>query len=159
MSGRGIAGLFVLAALAACAPMSTSRLVSGNATAAEVDKVMGPPAERRVMPNGETVSYYSRLPAGREMFAARFGADGRLIAIEQRLSPEFVAQVRPRVSTASQVRDLLGPPDQVRRFAGIEGEVWTYPIYWISTPRVLNVDFSSDGRVREINVWDDTDTD
>ena len=93
------------------------------------------------------------------MFAARFGRDGKLIAIEQRLTEDYVAKLTPGVSTAAEVRDLLGPPDRVLRFPRLDGEVWTYPITWISNSRVLNIDIAPDERVREVLVLDNWEAD
>ena len=93
------------------------------------------------------------------MFAARCGRDGKLIAIEQRLTEDYVAKLTPGVSTAAEVRDLLGPPDRVLRFPRLDGEVWTYPITWISNARVLNIDIAPDQRVREVLVLDNWETD
>src|SRR5262245_14169891 len=55
---------------------------------AEVEKTMGPAKDKRAGPNGETVYWYPRLPYGRVSYAARISKDGKLIAIEQRLTKE-----------------------------------------------------------------------
>src|SRR5882762_11514191 len=96
--------------LGGCASYSGRGLVPGQSSAAEVEAVMGPSAERRSAPNGESVRYYSRLPFGRQMYAARFDRNGKLIAVEQRLTTENVAKLQPGKSTEREVRDLLGPP-------------------------------------------------
>src|SRR4051812_10112259 len=90
----------LLIAVAGCAGFAGAGLVPGVATEAEVEKVMGPSADRRQRSDGEVVRYYSRLPAGREVYAARFGRDGKLIAIEQRLTREFAARLVPGKSNS-----------------------------------------------------------
>ena len=67
-------------ALAACASFDGRGLVPGQSTAADVESVMGAPAETRKMANGETWLYYPRQPYGRVTFVARLGPDGRLLA-------------------------------------------------------------------------------
>jgi len=143
-------------ALAGCAGYSGHGLVPGQSTADEVEALMGPSAERRPGAGGETVRYYSRQPNGREMYAARIGPDGRLRAIEQRLTEANLARVVPGASLADDVRELLGPPYQVNTFARQAREVWTYNMYGNrSQPMNLHVQFSRDGVVREVMLLDD----
>jgi len=90
------------------------------------------------------------------MYAARIGSDGKLRAIEQRLTDENVAKLRLGVSRADDVRDLIGPPYRVDTFRRLEREVWTYKMYGGGTwPKDLYVQFSRDGIVREVMVMDD----
>ena len=114
---------------------------------------MGPSADRRETRDGETVRYYSRLPWGRENYAARFDADGKLIAIEQRLTRANLARLVPGTSTSDDVRELLGPPHQIFNFPGQEAKVWTYPMRDMTGPIVAQVEFAAGGRVREVLVY------
>jgi hypothetical protein len=148
---------FLLIAIAGCAGFSGAGLVPGVATEAEVEKVMGPSADRRERANGEVVRYYSRLPSGREMYAARFGRDGKLIAIEQRLTREFASQLLPRKSTTEDARDLLGPPYRIQSYPKIPSEVWLYPMREGAINVTLNVDFAAGGIVREVRIYDEVD--
>ena len=118
---------------------------------------MGPSADRRQQPGGETVRYYSRLPAGRAMYAARFGADGKLIAIEQRLTRENVEKLVPKQSTTEDVRDLLGPPYRVNHYPRLSRQVWLYPMLEGAARYTLNVDFTADSRVYEVKLYDEVD--
>jgi len=145
--------LALVAVFAGCASYSGGGLVPGESSEAEVEAKMGPSIDRREMVNGEIVRYYSRLPSGREMYAARFRRDGKLLAIEQRLTREFVNTLAPGKSTAHDVRDLLGPPYQVQHYSRTNVEVWLYPMRDFVTPLTLNVELS-DGRVREIAYYD-----
>jgi hypothetical protein len=142
-----------LAFLAGCA--SHGSLVPGQSTAADVDKAMGRMTEQRPGPSGETVRYYSRLPYGRQIYAARIGGDGRLIAIEPRLTTENMEKMVRGSWTASQVRDLLGPPWEVHDFPRQEREAWTYQMHGTTWPKHLYVQFSKDGILREVIYIDD----
>lgn len=150
--------LLVAAIAAGCAAYSGAGLVPGVATEAEVEKVMGPSAERRKR-GDETVRFYSRLPAGREMYAARFGADGKLIAIEQRLAREYIDKLVLRESTMENVRDLLGPPYRTMDFPRQKRQVWLYPLHEGATRYVLNVEFGADGRLADVQFFDEVDPD
>ena len=153
---KTIAVLALALALTACAGFSGSGLVPGQSSVEEVEALMGPAADTRQAPGGETVRYYSRLPNGREIYAARIGSDGKLRALEQRLTDENVAKLRPGASRADDVRDLLGPPYRVDTFRRLAREVWTYKMYSVGLwPKELDVQFSLDGIVREVMLIDD----
>jgi hypothetical protein len=144
------------ALIAGCAGYSGVGLIPGQSSADEVEALMGPAAERRPAAGGETVRYYPRQPNGRQTYAARFGPDGKLRAIEQRLTEANVAWLAPGSSRAEDVRDLFGPPYQVNRFSRLEREVWTYKMYGVaSQPKDLYVQMTSDGVVREVMIVDD----
>src|SRR3981081_591749 len=96
--------------VAGCGSYSGRGLVPGQSSAAQVEAVMGPAADKRPGPDGETVLWYPRMPYGDGTYAARVGADGRLIAIEQRLTGEIIARLERGKTTTDQVRDLVGPP-------------------------------------------------
>ena len=129
-------------------------LVPGKSTAADVEKKR--PAEKRVV-GGETVYYFPELPWGYVSYAARVGADGKLIAVEQRLTEENVKKVVVNKTTAKQVRDLLGPPWEPMKRPTDGNEIWTYPMRIPAdpTPKWFLVRLSTDGVVRETNLIDD----
>ena len=142
--------LFALAAvlLAGCASTG-AELQPGVATAADVESAMGRPVERRQAANGETVLWYPRFPAGKVSYAARIAPDGRLIAVEQRITEKNIASIQPNSTTAAQVRDLLGPPDSSVEFPRMQRQVWTYPVFSRPQHKELYVQISPDGVVRE----------
>jgi len=153
---KTILAVAVLVVLAGCASYSGRGLVPGQSGAEEVEALMGPAAERRPGPGGETVRYYPRQPYGREMYAARIGPDGKLRAIEQRLTEANIARLTPGSSRADDVRDLFGPPYQVHAFARLARDVWTYKMYGGGyMPKDLYVQTSGDGVVREVMMVDD----
>jgi hypothetical protein len=144
-------------ALGACASMDGRGLQPGQSTLADVRSVMGEPAETRAGSGGETVYWYPRLPYGRESYAARIDAGGKLIALEQRLTEENIAKVVRNRSTMQEVRDLLGPPFEPTKFARMEREIWTYPMRIAGdlNPKWFIVQMSPDDVVRETYLMDD----
>lgn len=145
-------------ALAGCASFEGRGLGTGS-SAADVERVMGTPTERRQV-GGETWLYYPRQPFGRKTFVARLGADGRLIAVEQRLTDENVARIVPNTTRAEQVRQLLGPPYSASQFRRMDRNIWTWHMRRYGDPGVpvqLNVQMSPDGVVREVGFIDESD--
>ena len=118
---------------------------------------MGRAAEKRAEPNGETVYWYPQLPYGHASYAARIAPDGRLIAVEQRLTEENIKRIVTG-TRAEEVRELLGPPYQPTVFPRLEREVWTYPMRMQGYlyPKWFVVHLSLDDHtVREAFVMDD----
>ncbi|MBE0624437.1 MAG: hypothetical protein IH606_06465 [Burkholderiales bacterium] len=136
--------------LAGCASYSGSSLVAGKSTAAEAEALMGKPAERVEKPGGGSVLYYPRGPAGRETYAVLIGADGKVQAVEQRLTDGNIAKLVLGTTTAREVRELFGPPAHTAQLPRREREVWEYPMDTTAMPYVLYVQLSSDGIVREV---------
>jgi hypothetical protein len=148
-------GCFLI--LAGCASFSGSGL-NTSSTAADVERVMGSPAERRQV-GGETWLYYPRQPFGRKVFVARLGGDGRLIAVEQRLTDENVARIVPNATRAEQLRELFGPPYSTMQFARQDRNVWTWHMRRFGDPGIpaaLSVQMSPDGVVREVYLIDES---
>jgi hypothetical protein len=133
-------GPVLAAALAACATFDGRGLQPG-AAAADVERVMGAPAEKRAVA-GETWYYYPRQPFGRATYVARLGADSRLVAIEQRLTDENVARIVPNSTRAEQVRDLFGPPYAAMQIPRMDRSIWTWHMRHFGDPGIpvsLNV--------------------
>ena len=118
--------VLIAAALCGCASYSGSSLVPQQSTAADVEAVMGKPVDRTRSKDGETVLWFSRLPYGREIFAARLAPDGRLIGVQQTLTEENFALIQPNRTRAEEVRALLGPPYRVSQFPRMQREIWEY---------------------------------
>jgi hypothetical protein len=149
-------------ALAACATFDGRGLTPGVSTAADVEAVMGAPAEKRQVAGGETWYFYPRQPYGRMTFVARMAPEGRLVAIEQRLTDENVAKIIPNTTRAEQVRDLLGPPWLAGHYARLERNIWTWHMRRYGDPGIpvsLNVQMSLDGMVREVYIIDESSRD
>lgn len=147
--------LAALLLLAGCAGYDGRGLVPGQSTAAEVESLMGPVTERRAGRDGETVLWFSRQPYGRESYAARIGADGKLISLEQRLTVENLSYLERGKMTDEAVHDLFGPPYKVNQFPRMQREIWTYWMPAVEEWKVLFVQFSPDRVLREYYYMDD----
>ena len=127
----------------------TGDLRPGQSTDAQVVAQMGPPALALPGPGGGRQLYFTYWPWGTDIYVATIGADGVLRGIDQRLTYQNIHAVREGM-TRDEVRRLLGPPYEVSRLPRQQREVWEYP--WrhaVRERRVLFVQFSDDGRVRE----------
>jgi hypothetical protein len=156
---RIIAALAVAFLLAACASFDGRGLVPGKSTAGDVEALMGTPADRVTRPNGDTLLYYSRLPEGRATYVATIGPDGVLRGIEQRLNYESIGKIVPHATTAKEVRELLGPPYRITSMDRLKRDVWEYPWRNAEDRRMLWVQVSGDGIVREVIEMHDFESD
>jgi hypothetical protein len=149
--------LALAVAAATAAGCATSRnLQPSQSTRADVEAALGQPAEMRTLGNGETWLYYPKQPFGRKVQVARVAPDGKLIAVEQRLSEEYIAKLVPNQSNRDDVLALFGRPYERLNVARMERDMWTWYMRQYGTlPATLNVQISPDGVVREIYVLDD----
>jgi len=132
--------------------------VPGQSTAADVQATAGKPAEVDPGPNGETVYWYPQLPWGHASYAVRTGADGRVIAVEQRLTEANIKKILVDRTTMKEVHDLLGPAYMPERHERMQRDIWTYPmrVAGHNLPKWFLVQMStSDGVVRETYLMDD----
>jgi len=141
----------VLAAmLAGCASFNGGGLVPGQSTGADAEKLMGPASQRLQLANGDTALYFSRLPLGRAMYVVTVRPDGVMRSIEQRMTYATFAKVVANTSTKKEVAELLGPPGRMGRFDRQKREWWEYRYRLEPDFRVVWVQFSDDGVVREM---------
>jgi hypothetical protein len=144
----------ILLTLAGCATYRD--LKAGQSTLADVEAVLGRPVEQHARSDGETWLYYPKQPFGRKTYVARVAADGKLLAVEQRLSEEYIAKLIPNDSRKEDVRELFGPPYEALTFPRLERETWSWHMRnFANLPSSLNVQMSADGVVREIYVLDE----
>ena len=146
--------LFVVMTMAMAGCATGPNLVPGQSTISDVEAKH--PAEKRVVA-GETVYYFPELPWGYRSYAARVSSDGKLLAMEQRLTPENIGKVVRGKTTGDEVRDLLGPPWEPIHYARMERDVWTYPmrIGADPTPKWFVVHVAPDGIVSDTFLFDD----
>jgi len=114
--------------LAGCAtPDRDARLQPGSSREADIVAIYGPPV--RVWPEadgGRTLEYSSQ-PMGRHAYMVRLAADGRLVRVEDGLSPAGRTRVEPGM-TPEQVSRLLGR-ERTRVFFSNSGEdVWDWTV-------------------------------
>ena len=151
---RTFVALAAVLGLAGCA--AWREFEPGRSTLADVEAAMGPAAEQRARPNGETWVYYPLQPFGRKVSVARFAPDRKLIAVEQRLSEEYIARLVPNQSRKEDVRNLLGPPYEALFYPRLERDTWSWHMRrFANLPAGLHVQMSPDGVVREVYVLDE----
>jgi hypothetical protein len=152
--------LALAVAAATAAGCATSRnLQPAQSTRADVEAALGQPAEVRPRSDGETWLYYPNQPFGRKVQVARVAPDGKLIAVEQRLSEEYIAKLIPNQSSQDDVLALFGRPYERLNVPRMERDMWTwYMRQYGILKATLNVQMSPDGVVREVYVLDDNDT-
>jgi len=132
-----------------CASYDGRGLVPGQASSADVERLMGAPKEKLSSANGESTWFYPHGPAGRDTYAVRLSADGRVVSVEQRLTEAHFMKLVAGSSTQRDTREIIGPPSRVTR--NNQREIWEYPYFnTIQTPFLLYVQFSGDGVVREV---------
>jgi len=150
MHGSKIAIFLAAALLAGCASYDGSGLVVGKSTAADVQALMGAPAERQPLPGGGSILWYPRGPIGWHTYAVEIGPDSVMRSIDQRLTVENVKKVRTGEWTKKEVHDLFGPPFLVSTLPRMQREVWEYHVLEVTFKWNLWVQFSPDGVVREV---------
>jgi hypothetical protein len=137
-----------LGACAATSPYAGRKLAQGQSMA-EVEAAMGRPAEQLVDAAGYRIWFYPTAPNGRDTWAARFLPEGKLVAVEQRLTKENMARLVPGATTKTQVREIFGPPWKAYPLARLEREEWDYRVRVDNRLFDYLVRFSDDGIVRE----------
>jgi len=157
MSMKFLLAAIAIPILAGCASFDGRGLAPGT-PAAEVERVMGPAADKRVR-DGETWLYFPRQPYGQATYVARIDRDGRLIAIEQRLTDENVGRIVPGKTRVDEVRELFGPPYTDMNFQRMQREILEYRMRSDSSPvpYAVYVQASPDGIVREVYKLSDPD--
>jgi hypothetical protein len=137
--------------LAGCAWYDGRGLVPGQSTASDVQALMGAPAERLTVSNGDTVWYYPRGPEGMHTFAVHMSSSGVMQSIDQLLAVENLTKLVPGVTMTGQVREQFGPPRRISRLDRQQRDVWEYRMYGpTQEPYYLYVQLSYDGVVREV---------
>jgi hypothetical protein len=148
--------LLILAGLAGCASYGAG-LVPGQSTESDVEAAMGPPTAVKDSAGGERTLWYSKLPFGRENWAARLDAQGALVSFEQRLTEPYLARLKPNAMNMDDVFELLGPPYRQSRLPLKDRVAWEYPVRIPPNLKTLYVQFSSDGVLREaFQLYDET---
>jgi outer membrane protein assembly factor BamE (lipoprotein component of BamABCDE complex) len=136
-------------------------LTPGKSRDDDVRADMGAPAEVLDEPGGNKVWFYPKRGwGGRQTFAVRIGSDRVVRAVEQRLTPENVARIVPEKMSERDIRLLLGPPNTIETWPRLNRNIWDYRMNESLTTgagKVLSVQFSPDGVVREVRYLDDSE--
>jgi hypothetical protein len=134
-----------------CASFEGAGLVPGQSDAKKVEEMMGQPKERITLASGDTLWFYPHGPFGSTTDAVRLSPAGVVKSVEQVLTYENIARLKPGETSNRQVREILGPPSGTTHLDRQQRDVWIYPIKnQIQIPHCLNVQFSADGIVREV---------
>jgi hypothetical protein len=130
-------------------------IVVGQSTEADVVQQAGRPNTVWEEESGARKLEYPRGPEGGTTWMVSIDADGNVSKIEQVLTAENFARVRPGMSQDA-VRQLLGPPTKVERFALKKEEVWGYRWWESQTERAFfNVHFDDSRTVTTTSRSDD----
>ncbi len=122
------AGLFALVVvLTGCDAQRIAELEEGVSTEADVRERFGNPEAVWDGPEGSQVYEYTRQPFGHQNYMITIGADGKMAALRQVLTPENFARIVPGMSM-EDVRRMLGKPMKVTSY-DLQREVhydWRY---------------------------------
>lgn len=138
--------LGALLALVGCDNRAISELEEGVSTEADVRARFGEPENVWESPAGR-VFEYNRQPQGQKNYMITIGADGRMAALRQVLTPENFARVQPGMAM-EDLRKLLGKPAKVQPWALKRETDWEWR--WVqppNSPMVFSVTLNDDQRV------------
>ncbi len=108
-------GLLLVALLGACDQQAISELEEGVSTEADVRQRFGTPEAVWDGPDGAQIYEYNRQPAGYQNYQITIGADGKMSALRQVLTPRNFALVQPGMAM-EEVRRMLGKPMKITPF-------------------------------------------
>lgn len=110
----------VLLGISGCDPQRISELEEGLSTELDVRDRFGVPHHVWDEGNGARTLEYNRQPAGLRNYMITIGADGKMSALRQVLTPENFAHIAPDMGM-DEVRRRLGKPAKVTPYA-LSGE-------------------------------------
>ncbi len=101
--------------LAACDPQAINELEEGVSTEADVRQRFGAPEAVWDGPDGAQIYEYNRQPAGHVNYMITVGADGKMSALRQVLTPQNFARIQPGMPM-EDVRRQLGKPMKISTY-------------------------------------------
>jgi hypothetical protein len=138
--------------LSACDNQRIAQLEEGVATEGDVKMKFGEPEKVWEGENGEKGSRifeYNRQPAGTQNYMITIGADGKMSALRQVLTPQNFAKITPGMMM-EDVRKMLGKPMKTTPYPLAK----EYHYQWryldgvnVSDTKIFTVVFNSDLRV------------
>ena len=143
--------------LSACDPQRIAELEEGIASEADVRMKFGDPERVWDGENGAKVFEYNRQPEGTKNYMITIGADGKMSALRQVLTPATFARIRPGMMM-EEVRKMLGKPMKITPFE--RNGVWHYDWRYSDGPnesdqKIFTVVFDSGMRVVSTGSIDD----
>ena len=131
------AGLWgTLLSLLGCDPQRIRELEEGVSTEADVRARFGEPERVWPAPGGARTFEYNRQPQGQKNYMITIGADGRMSALRQVLTPQNFAQVQPGMA-AEELRRLLGKPAKRTPYPLRSEAEWEWR--WLQPPNTAMV--------------------
>lgn len=145
----------VIALVGAVLPMTgcdnqrISELEEGVASEGDVKIKFGEPEKIWDGENGARVFEYNRQPAGAKNYMITIGADGKMSALRQVLTPQNFAKIEPGMPMET-VRKMLGKPMKITHYE--LKKTWHYDWRYMDGPntsdtKIFTVVFNSDLRV------------
>ena len=113
------------AALVGCDQRRIEKLEEGVSTEADVRAQFGAPENVWDEPGGARTLEYNRNPSGHQNYMITIGADGRMTALRQVLTPTTFARVQPGMKM-EEVRRMLGKPARRTPYALKKEEAWDW---------------------------------
>jgi outer membrane protein assembly factor BamE (lipoprotein component of BamABCDE complex) len=107
-----VLALLAALTLTACDPQAISELEEGVSTEADVRERFGAPEAIWDGPDGAQIYEYNRQPAGHTNYMITIGADGKMSALRQVLTPQNFARVEVGMPMEA-VRRMLGKPMKI----------------------------------------------
>ena len=143
--------------LSGCDAQHISTLEEGLASEADVRMKFGEPERIWDGADGAKVLEYNRQPAGSTNYMITIGADGKMSALRQVLTPANFARVEPGMAM-QQVRQMLGKPMKITPYT--LKNVWHYDWRYMDGPnesdkKIFTVVFNTDLRVLSTGSVDD----
>ena len=147
--------LLSAALLVACDAKRIEKLEEGVASEADVRQQFGDPVTITEKADGSKIMEYPRQPEGSTNYLITIGADGKMSALRQLLTPANFAKVQPGLAK-DEVRRMLGKPAKTQRFAlKPDEEIWDWRFIDSGVPKVFSVTFGGDAKVMSSAVGDD----
>ncbi len=139
-------GLMAVLCLAGCDPRRIEQLEEGVSTEADVRARFGEPENIWDSPGGRVLEY-NRQPQGQKNYMITIGADGKMNALRQVLTPENFARVQPGMAM-EDLRKLLGKPARRTPYPLKNETAWEWR--WVqppNSPMVFTATLNDDQRV------------
>ena len=147
--------LAAAAMLSACDSQRIEKLEEGLSSEADVRKQFGDPVTITEKADGTKVMEYPRQPEGSTNYLITIGADGKMSALRQQLTPANFAKVQPGQSQ-DELRKLLGKPAKKHSYAmKPDEEVWDWRFLDGQVRKVFAVTFGPDKAVLRSETGDD----
>jgi hypothetical protein len=110
-----LAAVFAVLAISGCDQQNISELEEGVSTEADVRERFGAPEAVWDGADGAQVYEYNRQPEGYQNYQITIGADGKMSALRQVLTPANFAQVEAGMPMET-VRKMLGKPMKITTY-------------------------------------------